>query len=220
MALAPVLPHRPRGVRLRANRKMMYAQKAVGSSAPTPSVHNQAVENAYQDSGSSPPFDTSAKSVLAPMVYSHDRGAINTLDQVASDQRRKGRKSMSRRSGQKGQVVKKGGMWHVRFYVDVAGQEKRQRKSVPIGPCIGKDKLTKPEAVRKGTEVIASLGVNTAEHLAKATNSSSIVTFGQRVEWCRKYHKAWTESEFRAKHGEPTHQAHSSTVRFLTLGRD
>jgi integrase len=86
-------------------------------------------------------------------------------------------------------------MWHVRFYVDVAGQEKRQRKSVPIGPCIGKDKLTKPEAVRKGTEVIASLGVNTAEHLEKATNSSSIVTFGRRVEWCRKYHKAWTEGK-------------------------
>ena len=43
--------------------------------------------------------------------------------------------------------------------------------------------------------MIASLGVNTAEHLEKATNSSSVVTFGQRVEWCRKYHKAWTEGK-------------------------
>jgi hypothetical protein len=57
---------------------------------------------------------------------------------------------MSRRSGQKGQVVKKGRKWHVRFYVDIPGQETRERKSVPIGPCVGIDKLTKPEAVRKG----------------------------------------------------------------------
>ena len=86
-------------------------------------------------------------------------------------------------------------MWHVRFYVDLPGQEARQRKSVPIGPCTGKDKLTKPEAVRKGTEVIASLGVNTAEHLERAMNLNPVVTFGQRVEWCRKYHKAWTDGK-------------------------
>jgi integrase len=102
---------------------------------------------------------------------------------------------MSRRSGQKGQVVKKGAMWHVRFYVDISGQEERQRKSVPIGPCTGKEKLTKPEAVRKGAEVIASLGVNTAEHLERAMNLTPVVTFGQRVDWCRKYHKAWTDGK-------------------------
>ncbi len=86
-------------------------------------------------------------------------------------------------------------MWHVRFYVDLLGREQRQRKSVPIGPCVGKDKLTKPEAVRKGTEVIASLGVNTAEHLEHATNLSPVITFRQRVEWCRKYHKAFTDGK-------------------------
>jgi len=93
---------------------------------------------------------------------------------------------MSRRFGQKGTVVKKGCMWHVRYYVDVQGQDKRLRKSVPIGPCIGKDKLTKPEAVRKGAEIIASLGVNTEEHLERAMNVKSVVTFAQRVEWCRQ----------------------------------
>lgn len=134
-------------------------------------------------------------SSVAQLSYSHGNGCDGTLAQVASDQRRKGRKSMSRRSGQKGQVVKKGSMWHVRFYVDLPGQEARQRKSVPIGPCTGKDKLTKPEAVRKGTEVIASLGVNTAEHLERAMNLNPVVTFGQRVEWCRKYHKAWTDGK-------------------------
>ena len=111
---------------------------------------------------------------------------------VASDQRRKGRKSMSRRSGQKGQVVKKGCVWHVRFYVDLPGQQARQRKSVPIGPCVGTNKLTKPEAQRQGAEVIKSLGVNTEEHLQRATNP---VTFKQRVEWCRNNKTAWTEGK-------------------------
>jgi len=86
-------------------------------------------------------------------------------------------------------------MWHVRFYVDVLGQEERQRKSVPIGPCTGKDKLTKPEAVRKGAEVVASLGVNTEDHLERSMNHNRVVTFRQRVEWCRRYHKAWTDGK-------------------------
>ena len=66
---------------------------------------------------------------------------------------------------------------------------------MPIGPCTGKDKLAKPEAVRKDGDVIASLGVNTAEHLERAMNVSPVVTFGQRVEWCPKYHKAWTDGK-------------------------
>jgi integrase len=86
-------------------------------------------------------------------------------------------------------------MWHVRYYVDIPGEEKRQRKSVPIGPCTGNNKLTKPEAIRKGAEVVASLGVNTTEHLERAMNTRPVVTFKQRVEWCRRYHKAWTDGK-------------------------
>lgn len=118
--------------------------------------------------------------------------AVNVLA-VAPDQRRKG-KSMSRRSGQKGQIVRKGAMWHVRFYVDVPGQEKRQRKSLPIGPAVGREKLTKPEAIRRGAEIIAEMGVNTAQHLERAIVPTPVVTFGQRVDWCRKYHSTWTDS--------------------------
>ena len=119
--------------------------------------------------------------------------AANVLA-VAPDQRRKG-KVMSRRSGQKGQVVRKGAMWHIRFYVDVPGKEKRQRKSLPVGPAVGKEKLTKPEAARKGAELIAQMGVNTTEHLQLAITPNPIVTFRQRVEWCRKYHQAWTDGK-------------------------
>jgi integrase len=83
-------------------------------------------------------------------------------------------------------------MWHVRFWVDLPEQAARQRKSVPVGPCVGPNKLTKAEAQRKGAEVIASLGVNTEEHLQRATNP---VTFKQRVEWCRSNKTAWTEGK-------------------------
>ncbi len=112
--------------------------------------------------------------------------------EVASDQRRKGRKSMSRRSGQRGHVVKKGNAWHVRFFVDLPGQDARKKKSVLVGPCTGPNKLTKTEAQRKAAEVITSLGVNTEEHLERAINP---VTFKQRVEWCRENKSAWTEGK-------------------------
>jgi integrase len=114
-----------------------------------------------------------------------------TLVPVALDQRRKGRKSMSRRSAQKGCIVPKGRMWHVRFYVDVPGKEKRERRSEPVGPRKGMDKLTKSEAERKGAELIHSLGVNTEEHLQRAINP--VQTFRKKTNWCRQYHKAWVD---------------------------
>ena len=116
------------------------------------------------------------------------------LTPVASDQRRKGRKSMTRRSGQKGSVVRKGAMWHVRYYVDIPNRDERQRKSAPVGPCTGPKKLTKSEAQRKGTEIITALGVNTEEHLQRALDPTPL-TFKQRVEWCRENRSAWTEGK-------------------------
>jgi integrase len=102
---------------------------------------------------------------------------------------------MRRRSGQSGQVVRKGNMWHVRFYVDLPGRQKRQRKSVPVGPAVGKERLTKSEAKRKAGEVLRGAGVNTAEHLERAIHPKPIKTFAHRVEWCRKNHKAWTDGK-------------------------
>jgi hypothetical protein len=116
-----------------------------------------------------------------------------TLSIVASDQRRKDTRSMRRRSGQSGSIYKKYHMWHVRFYVDVPGTNKRQRKSLPVGPATGKEKLTKPEATRKGAEIVASAGVNSPQHLARSRNPMQ--TFEERVQWCRKFHKAWTDGK-------------------------
>src|ERR1700694_895243 len=70
-----------------------------------------------------------------------------TMDTVASGQRRRGRNMRARR-GQSGTIVRKGDQWHVRFYAD---EEKgRKKKSVPVGPAVGKGRLTKAEAASKG----------------------------------------------------------------------
>lgn len=100
---------------------------------------------------------------------------------------------MRRRLGQSGSVCKKGSTWHVRFYVDEPGTNKRRRKSLPVGPAVGKKKLTKPEAMRKGAEIVAGAGVNQPKHLDASRNA--VQTFEQRVQWCRKFHKAWTDGK-------------------------
>ena len=83
----------------------------------------------YPDHKDSLEFN-SIDSPLALISYSQRHTTGNTLAPVASGQRRKGRKSMSRRSGQSGTVVKKGCMWHVRYYVDF-----RDKKNVNGNPC-------------------------------------------------------------------------------------
>ena len=96
----------------------------------------------------------------------------------AATPNRKGR-SMSRRYGQSGYVVKKGSKWHGRFYVDL--HDKRKRMSVPLGQI---DELTKPEAKRKLRDLLGKLGVNTEAHLLQAMNVSR--TFEQESAWWRQ----------------------------------
>ena len=96
------------------------------------------------------------------------------------------RKRMRSRSGHKGQVVRKGDVWHGRFYVDVPGQEERTRKSVPIGPAVGEGKLTKSLAKNKQQEYLQELGVNKPSRLQQSLRP--VRTFGEVVKW-------WAENE-------------------------
>lgn len=91
---------------------------------------------------------------------------------------RKGR-SMNRRYGQSGYVVRKGNMWHGRYYVDV--QDRRKRVSVPLGPI---DQFTKPQAKRKLRDLLEQSGVNTEAHLLQAIGMSQ--TFSQEAAWWRQ----------------------------------
>jgi integrase len=49
-------------------------------------------------------------------------------------------------------------VWHGRFYIDVAGQERRKRRSIPIGSAVGHGKLTKSGARNKLQEYLQELG--------------------------------------------------------------
>src|SRR5580700_10402419 len=85
----------------------------------------------------------------------------------ATPDRRPRRKSMARRSGQVGYEEVKRGWYHVRFRMDVPGQEKRAYLSRPICPISGPGSLTKPERLKLRKELIAASGADTEEHFNK-----------------------------------------------------
>lgn len=97
----------------------------------------------------------------------------------ATPNRKRG-KSMSFRSGQSGSIVKKGQMWHGRYYIDVPGQAKRRKVSVPLGSI---HSLKKPEAKRKLRSLLEEVGLNCDNHLERITITR---TFGEEAAWWRE----------------------------------
>ena len=98
----------------------------------------------------------------------------------ATPNRKRG-KSMSFRSGQSGNVVRKGQMWHGRFYVDIPGVEARRRTSVPIGSI---HSMKKTEAKRKLRGMLEKMGLNSDHHLVRATLGGK--TFSTEAAWWRE----------------------------------
>lgn len=89
---------------------------------------------------------------------------------------------MARRSGQNGYIEKKGKNYHVRYRIDIPGQEKRAYKSVPICPVSGPGKMTKPERERRAKEIIAESGADTEQHFKQVEAVNSCTTFRQQAE--------------------------------------
>lgn len=85
---------------------------------------------------------------------------------------------MSFRSGQSGTVVRKGQMWHGRYYVDVPGEENRRRSSVPLGSVLT---MKKPEAKRKLRAMLQEMGLNDDTHLERTDVGAK--TFGSEAGW-------------------------------------
>jgi integrase len=107
----------------------------------------------------------------------------NDIIPPATPDRRPRRKSMARRSGQIGYEEAKGGWYHVRFRMDVPGQEKRAYLSKPICPVSGPGALTKPERLKKRKEIIAASGADTVEHFHKVEAINHGTTFREQAEW-------------------------------------
>lgn len=90
---------------------------------------------------------------------------------------------MARRSGQVGYEEVKGGWYHVRFRIDVPGQEKRAYLSKPICPVSGPGALTKLERLRKRREIITASGADSQEHFEQVEAFNHGKTFRQQAEW-------------------------------------
>jgi len=99
---------------------------------------------------------------------------------------------MARRSGQDGYEVVKGGWFHVRFYIDVEGQEKRKRLSKPICPVSGPGYLGKAARLRRRREIVAASGADTEELFNRVEAANLGLTFGQRAA-------AWLEEAQKRK---------------------
>ena len=84
---------------------------------------------------------------------------------------------MSFRSGQSGTVVRKGRMWHGRYYIDMPGETKRRKTSVPLGSI---RTMKKPEAKREAQGLCSEeMGLNSEAHLCR-TNSTRRPTLRRR----------------------------------------
>lgn len=89
---------------------------------------------------------------------------------------------MSRRSGQNGCIQEDGNWYVVRFWKDVAGQEKRRRIRERICPISGPSKLSASERKHKAKEIIEASGADSAEHFEKVVRSNRGITFREQAE--------------------------------------
>jgi hypothetical protein len=99
---------------------------------------------------------------------------------------RRGRKSMSRRSGQSGTIVKQGKWFRVRFRLDIRGQYDRKQMNEKICPTSGPGKLTNPQIERRAQEIIASFGANSEQHFNEAVVGTSLTFCDQSKIWLKQ----------------------------------
>src|ERR1700681_2832555 len=104
----------------------------------------------------------------------HEQPVTSDTITNATPEERTGRKSMSRRSGQNGCIQEDGNWYVVRFWKDVAGQEKRQRVRERICPISGPGKLSASERKRKAKEIIAA----THSRVVKMVVASAVTAEG------------------------------------------
>jgi integrase len=108
------------------------------------------------------------------------RHVVDTVA-TATPEKRTGRKSMSRRSGQNGCIQQDGNWYVVRFWKDVEGEEKRQRVRERVCPIYCPGKLSASERKRKAKEIITASEADTAEHFRKVIRSIHGITFREQA---------------------------------------
>jgi integrase len=110
------------------------------------------------DSFGTRPSQNMTNAPSEPLPTDPERGI---LANAQPKRRREGRKSMSRRSGQSGNLVRQSGWWRVRFRLDQPGTEKRKQMSLKVAPV--SMRLSRSELERRAREIVQNAGANSEE---------------------------------------------------------
>ena len=109
----------------------------------------------------------SPASTPSPIVTLHFDWVDGSVSAAQPKRRRKGRKSMSRRSGQNGTVVIAGSWYRVRWRMDVEGQKKRINMNEKVAPVmLDKNGIPKPPSqaiLRMARELVERSGANSEQ---------------------------------------------------------
>jgi len=109
---------------------------------------------------------------------------VATIPETQPTQRRTGRKSMRRRSGQNGTIVTQSGWYRVCWRMDVEGQTERMNMSEKIAPVVfdknGNPKPASPEVRRKARGIVEQSGANSKQHFNQVVLGD--VTFSRAGE--------------------------------------
>ena len=78
-------------------------------------------------------------------------------------------------------MVRKGQMWHGRYYVDVLGTDQRRKASVPIGSVLT---MNKTKAKRELRTILEKMGLNEDSHLERMDTAAK--TFAAEAAWWKE----------------------------------
>ncbi len=113
--------------------------------------------------------------VINPLMEAACGGILS-----AAQPDRKARRTLSRRSGQNGWIEQRKGGFYGRFWMDVAGQEKRVCKRVRICPATGPGSLNASERSRRLKQILAASGANSEEVFREAEAANLGITFKEQ----------------------------------------
>jgi integrase len=117
-----------------------------------------------------------AEEPFAPLYFLS--GDIKVPTAIAQPEQRETRKSMSRRSGQSGNLVKQSGWWRVRFRLDQPGKQVRKQMSLKVAPvCM---RLSRSELERRAKEIVREAGAISEEQFNRVVLGE--VSFRQQVK--------------------------------------
>jgi hypothetical protein len=114
----------------------------------------------------------------APLCIDNAQAVPANIPAAQPQQRRKGRKSMSRRSGQSGYLVKQTGWWRVRFRLDQPETDKRIQMSVKV--ALVSAGLTRSELERRARQIVQDAGANSEERFNQVVLGE--LTFRQQAK--------------------------------------